>query len=436
MTRRLRLPVVGAVLALVAPLCAPSTAFAATPAPVPGGEAISPAQPPAPVPLPTVSTSPTASAAELNTQVARQQRLLAEQEVHLAAASAEATRALETYQAAKRQAEQAKIKADQEEARLVAARQATADAKQQLSHYIGSMYRTGMGNRRLALYSSLMDASTPQQLFSGLGLVQRVGTNQRDALVALAEAEAAQRAAAVRATEARKAQEAAQARAAQAKIAADAVVAQANVRVMDRKIALLRTQAAAAAALAQERRRAALLARAMLIARERMMAPNAAIDGALVPRPNAACKGKPTSGYENGRIPEDALCPLWGTRGQMLRADAAAAFNDMSKAYAQVFGAPICVTDSYRSYEEQVAVAEEKPHLAARPGTSNHGWGVATDLCDGIQNFGTATHKWMQDNSMIYGWFHPAWAQQGGSKPEAWHWEFAGRWPGVAMAWG
>ena len=418
MIRPLRIPAAAVGLALLAVLITPQGALAddahATPAA------------PSPLPLPTVSVSPTPSAAELNAQVARQKAALAEQEARLDAASAAAGRALETYQAAQRAAEQAKLKADQEARLLAAAKQATAVAKERLSHYIGSMYRTGLGNRQLALYSDLMEAETPQALFSGLGLVRRVGANQQDALVELARAEAAQRAAAVRATEARKVQEAAQAAAASAKLAADAVVAQANARVMDRQIALLRTQAAAAAAAALEKRRAELLARAMLIARQRMMAPNAAIDGALVPRPNAACKGKPTEGYENGRIPEDALCPLWGTRGQMLRADAAAAFNDMSKAYAEVFGAPICVTDSYRSYEEQVAVAEEKPHLAARPGTSNHGWGVATDLCDGIQDFGTATHQWMQDNSMIYGWFHPAWAQQGGSKPEAWHWEFAG----------
>jgi hypothetical protein len=288
------------------------------------------------------------------------------------------------------------------------------------------MYRTGMGNRRLALYAGLMDAETPQRLFSSLGVVQRVGVNQQDAIGELARAEAAQRRAAASAAASRKRQQAAEARAAQAEQAADAVVIRAKAMVLDRELALLRTQAAAAAALAQEQRRAALLARAEQIARQRMSAPDAAVDGAFVPRPNATCKGRSTQGYQNGRIPEDALCPLWGTRGQMLRADAAAAFTDMSKAYAQEFGAPICVTDSYRSYEEQVAVAEQKPHLAARPGTSNHGWGVATDLCDGIQSFGTATHRWMQDNSMMFGWFHPAWAQQGGSKPEAWHWEFAG----------
>lgn len=366
------------------------------------------------------------SSTQLNAQVQWQQALLREQEARLAGAAAAATQALEEHQAAVRAAEQAQRTADAEARRLANARRATAEARENLSQYVGAMYRTGLGNRRLALYSGLMEARTPQRLLSGIGLVQRVGATQQDAVRALAQAEVAQRAAAVRATEARRRQEAAQQRAATAKARADAVVAQVKEQVLDRQLALLRTQAAAAAALAQEQRRADLLARAMVIARQRMNAPDTAVDGAFVPRPNATCKGRSTRGYQNGRIPEDALCPLWGTRGQMLRADAAAAFDDMSRAYAQEFGAPICVTDSYRSYEEQVAVAEEKPDLAAQPGTSNHGWGVATDLCDGIQSFGSRTHRWMQDNSMMFGWFLPAWAQQGGSKPEPWHWEFAG----------
>jgi hypothetical protein len=101
------------------------------------------------------------------------------------------------------------------------------------------------------------------------------------------------------------------------------------------------------------------------------------------------------------------LCPLWGTSGQVLRADAAAAFNALSRKYAETFRAPICVTDSYRDYASQVAVRAAKPTLAAVPGTSNHGWGVAVDLCDGVQVFGSPQHEWLRQHAMAYGWFHP-----------------------------
>jgi LAS superfamily LD-carboxypeptidase LdcB len=58
------------------------------------------------------------------------------------------------------------------------------------------------------------------------------------------------------------------------------------------------------------------------------------------------------------------------------------------------------------------------------PGTSNHGWGLAVDLCGGVNLFGTAQTVWMQLNAGHYGWVHPDWAQAGGRNPEPWHWEF------------
>ncbi|GAB3680636.1 hypothetical protein GCM10028814_16340 [Angustibacter aerolatus] len=139
-----------------------------------------------------------------------------------------------------------------------------------------------------------------------------------------------------------------------------------------------------------------------------------------------ACAGLDVSRFPNGSIPTAALCPLWGAPGHRLRADAAAAFERLSKAYAKQFGTPVCVTDSYRTLAEQVRLAAVKPRLAARPGTSNHGWGTATDLCGGIQSFGTAQHAWMLGHAPLYGFFLPSWAGPTGSKPEPWHWEFAG----------
>lgn len=47
--------------------------------------------------------------------------------------------------------------------------------------------------------------------------------------------------------------------------------------------------------------------------------------------------------------------------------------------------------------------------------------GARRCLRDGVDSFGTSTHEWMRANAPLFGWFHPAWPQQGGSKPEAWH---------------
>jgi murein DD-endopeptidase MepM/ murein hydrolase activator NlpD len=129
-------------------------------------------------------------------------------------------------------------------------------------------------------------------------------------------------------------------------------------------------------------------------------------------------------GYSNGMIPADKLCGISGNSGHMLRCDAAASYAQLAAAYKGRFGKTLCITDSYRSYASQVDLYGRKPSLAALPGTSNHGWGVAVDLCGGIDHFGTAQYQWMLANAGSYGWVHPAWANKGGGREEPWHWEF------------
>jgi len=142
------------------------------------------------------------------------------------------------------------------------------------------------------------------------------------------------------------------------------------------------------------------------------------------------CKGPAKANYPNGLIPSSALCTLWTNRNHRLRADAANSFDAMSKAHQVKFGVRLCLTDSYRSLAAQIDVKRRKGFLAATPGTSNHGWGLAVDLCaPGTQdnpqpwNVGTASDVWLHENAPKFGWVHPSWAHAGGSKPESWHWE-------------
>jgi cell wall-associated NlpC family hydrolase len=130
-------------------------------------------------------------------------------------------------------------------------------------------------------------------------------------------------------------------------------------------------------------------------------------------------------GYPNGLIPPSALCPL-GAAGHALRCDAAAAYRAMSAAFAGAFGPALCITDSYRSYASQVTLYGQKPALAAVPGTSNHGWGLAVDLCGGVESYGTAQYAWMVANAGRFGFIHPTWADPGNGREEPWHWEYAG----------
>lgn len=49
-------------------------------------------------------------------------------------------------------------------------------------------------------------------------------------------------------------------------------------------------------------------------------------------------------------------------------------------AEAKRLGAGVSIGEGWRSYEQQVRLKRQKPNLAATPGRSNHGWGLAADL--------------------------------------------------------
>ena len=156
--------------------------------------------------------------------------------------------------------------------------------------------------------------------------------------------------------------------------------------------------------------------------------PNAAPSPAAVgacgaPLPVPGPVSPAWGGYSNGQIPGDALCAL-GVGRHALRCDAAASYLTMSTAFEATFGSPLCITDSYRSLASQVSAYQRKPALAAYPGTSNHGWALAVDLCGGINVAHSPQWAWMTANAGRFGFVQPDWARPGAEKPEPWHWEY------------
>ena len=99
------------------------------------------------------------------------------------------------------------------------------------------------------------------------------------------------------------------------------------------------------------------------------------------------------------------MCPL-GVAGHSLRCDAAAAYRAMSAAFADAFGTPICITDSYRTYASQVRLYGQKPALAAVPGTSNHGWGWRSTSA-AASSVRHPQYTWMTANAGRFGFLHP-----------------------------
>jgi zinc D-Ala-D-Ala carboxypeptidase len=137
------------------------------------------------------------------------------------------------------------------------------------------------------------------------------------------------------------------------------------------------------------------------------------------------CDGKVTDyDYPNGQIPADELCTLNFDPRHHLRADAAVALAKLNIAYRARFGENVCLTDSYRTLASQESLAARKPGLAARPGTSEHGLGLAVDFCAGVQTYRSQRYDWMRANAPTFGWQNPAWAIPPSSREEPWHWEY------------
>lgn len=136
-----------------------------------------------------------------------------------------------------------------------------------------------------------------------------------------------------------------------------------------------------------------------------------------------SCSQPAVVGGANGRLDPVVLCDVGSD--ERLRADAARAYAAFAVAYQSRFGTAPCLIDGYRTLGEQQQLRRTKPRFAARPGSSEHGWGLAIDLGCGVQSRRTVQHAWLQANGSAYGWVNPDWARSGGSRPEPWHWEFA-----------
>jgi hypothetical protein len=121
----------------------------------------------------------------------------------------------------------------------------------------------------------------------------------------------------------------------------------------------------------------------------------------------------------NGRIPQRLLAPV-GNTGLFMEAHAAAAMEAMIAA-AKADGVSLTIGNSYRTFAKQVEMRANyeagRGALAADPGTSNHGWGLAVDF-----NITPENHAWLAANAGRFGYSNPF--GNGYDAQENWHWEY------------
>jgi hypothetical protein len=155
-------------------------------------------------------------------------------------------------------------------------------------------------------------------------------------------------------------------------------------------------------------------------------------------------RAAPISGYTNGQLPLSLLRHVSPT---------CIAFRDASPslismiAAARRDGVNLSPSDCYRDYAGQVAMRQSwcdrnACHMAAVPGSSNHGWGKAVDFRDqsGGLTWTSAGYLWLKANAWRFGWNHPGVMGPTGPVPEPWHWEWVGdggrMFPGTSYGYG
>ena len=352
---------------------------------------------------------------------------LASLKAQASAVQAELTAGAKTLDAARAKLATLQAAAADATAQAAALNAQLASLRDQLADYAAQLYVDPTAQESMAALAQGSDLAVTVQGVQMLSIVNRGRAEVLHAAVYDEQqarqlgAQAAQAAAAAATVQAQVTTEVATLQAKSAQAQSQLTAAQTAYQTSLEKAALQRIAAATVAHNAAAR--AAAVKEAAALAADTAGAPG---DATLC---DAAAGGPypagPWGGYADGFIPSSQLCTIVG--GGRLRPDAAAAFNKMSQAYARVFGTNICVTDAYRSYPEQVRVFRQRPSLAAVPGTSNHGWGLAVDLGCGIQSSRSAQYRWMVANAGRFGWVHPAWAFHDPFEP--WHWEF-GHLPG------
>ena len=122
---------------------------------------------------------------------------------------------------------------------------------------------------------------------------------------------------------------------------------------------------------------------------------------------------------DNGRLPNSDLADIPGGR---LRKDAAVAWLAMRAHIGKRNGIWICPTSTrtaYRPYADQEyfwkLYQSGKGALAARPGTSNHGWGIAVDLPS------PAMQAAVRESGHHFGWGIRGGQLNSDAPSEAWH---------------
>ena len=126
--------------------------------------------------------------------------------------------------------------------------------------------------------------------------------------------------------------------------------------------------------------------------------------------------------WPNGEIPLSALDMV---AGAFLRPDAADSMAALLDQFRWEMQTGLGIEEGYRTLDRQIYLRDlyltGKGNLAAVPGTSNHGWGLAVDFRYPGSVTSTPGFSWLLANAPSFGW---TWAGRTFAQVEPWHWEY------------
>jgi hypothetical protein len=133
--------------------------------------------------------------------------------------------------------------------------------------------------------------------------------------------------------------------------------------------------------------------------------------------------------YKNGEIPDGKLRlinnaskykgAITSDGGRIRLYEKASIALDKLIVAAEQAKIPVKINSGYRTYDDQVRVRAQYPNDSAKPGTSNHGFGLAVD-------FATPGLKRVKPGDKLYDWLIVNGPKYGFERieKETWHWEY------------
>lgn len=140
------------------------------------------------------------------------------------------------------------------------------------------------------------------------------------------------------------------------------------------------------------------------------------------------------SGQPNGRIPLAMMTELRDDLGAggYAQTDAARAYQAIAAEFEEAVGVPLKFVEAYRDFAMQTtlrnAYLSGTGNVAAVPGTSNHGWGLAFDFAYPLTSWNTDGQAWFRANEARFGFS----SAQGLADGEPWHKVYTGPTPTLA----